>query len=399
MTQRTPTSHIARRVAVLATAGLLFAACGSNSDSEPVDSVPVTTTAPASPGSTTTVAPTAPSTTQLSAGDLPDVEASLDESETATGVDVEAPLDEPSGECAESDCTEPTDEVEPQEPEPQEPEPDEPVDDDVEPGIDVIEEPNDEPPFVPAAGDAAFCAANEAFGDGEQPDDEAEVALIAQGFIVELIVLAPDDLRPDLEVFLEFVDRVVAGEADFDAAETEPEVERAGERISDFIDRRCEGRGEPIGSADDGAGDDVAPDPDLPNGLVIPMVPISGEIRGTNTPYFGETGDDGAPADPQPGFVRNPADAGFCDAVDIINHRPQPREDFEEIVVGQQYLTAIESLVPAEISAPYTVLLDWVRVLVENGSFDGIEEPEDDSDLDAAIDDVDSFVNSRCLGL
>lgn len=390
MTQRLTTSTITQRVAVLAVVGLLFAACGSNSDSEPADSTPATT-----PATSTTVVATAPTTNVLSVDELTELASPADESEPVpeVGVATEAP-DESPGECIEENCSDPTEDPDEQEPDP--------LEDGVDSGIDVLEEPNDgpdnEPVFVPADGDAAFCAANDSFDEVEQPDDEAEVALIAQGFIAELIILAPDDIRADLEVFQEFVGRVVAGEADFDGAESEPAVERSGERIGEFIEGRCEGTGDGVTVAPP-VDVDVALDPVLPDGLIIPVVPITGEIRETNTPFFGETGDDDRPADPQPGFVRDPLDVGFCDAVDIINNRPQPREDFEEIVVGQQYLIAIESLVPAEISMPFTVLLDWVALLVDNGSFDGINEPEDDSDLDAAIDDVDSFVNSRCLGL
>lgn len=394
MTNSSNFTRTCRRTAALVAVVVSMAACGTSSDSTADSSPP--TDDPSVSVDESDVTQTDPTST---------VEAQSD-SPAAENTDTE-PVSEPS----EQDTTAALDADESEAPplDPDDPDPFPDADDpfpDEEPGPDPDPEPEEpvDDTFVPAAADAAFCAANAAFEEADQPEDETEMALVAQGFIAELIAIAPDDIRGDLQVFEEFVARVVSGEADLDGAEDEPAVERAGERISEFIETRCEGDNPDPGLTADPEPDqpddvDLPADPEFPEGVTIPEVPIIGEIRDDPRPYFGESNDDGGPAAPTPGFVRDELDADFCNGIDVINRRPQPLDDFEEIVVGQQYLEAIAPLVPADLSPSYAILLAWLDVLVDNGSIDGIDPPEPGSEIDEALVAIDGVVNERCLGL
>ena len=71
-----------------------------------------------------------------------------------------------------------------------------------------------------------------------------------------------------------------------------------------------------------------------------------------------------------PGFTPSSADQDFCSAVSVINSRPQPRDEFVEVVVADQYLAAIERYVPIDLRDEFDVVLEFTRSVVEAGSFD-----------------------------
>lgn len=133
-------------------------------------------------------------------------------------------------------------------------------------------------------------------------------------------------------------------------------------------------------------------DPVLPGGLVVPLIGFAGDERNNPVPYFG--------LDPAGPFTPTADDRGFCDAVAIINARPRPADDFEELVVGKQYFEVIQPLVPEQLSDEYAAVLVWVTGVVDAGSFDNVEDDGAEFGLMiAAVDVINEFVNSRCLGL
>jgi hypothetical protein len=373
MTSRTPL----HRLALLIAAGLIATACGSGdettSDSVPSSDAPASTVA--DPEFSETESPTEPTddtdaANASSTGDTTDTDAS----------------DQPEGgeiECSPAECGDPDEQL---------PERD---DTDLEPPVTAA------PPvvFEPAPDDREFCLALEAFED-DLPDDDDQAALAAQAGLATLVAAAPDELVGDFQTILDYIDRVVAGEVTFDSMQTDPASERAGERISDFIDQRCEGDTPPSTDPVSAPLDPVDPadDPELPNGVVIPVVPFDSPQRETQQPVFGQRSDDGTPAPPVPGFTPAAADAGFCLGLDIIESRPQPTGDFEELIVIEAYLVAIDPLVPDEIADQYSTLMTWLTAVVDNGSFDGMTDPSADPELAAALDTVDTFVDTNCLG-
>lgn len=135
-----------------------------------------------------------------------------------------------------------------------------------------------------------------------------------------------------------------------------------------------------------------------PTDLEIPVVPITGDERDMPIPYFGSQAADGGVAAPVSGFAVAVEDMPFCDALDVINGRPQPRDDYEEMVVAQQYFSAIAPVVPAELDADFAVVLEFVAQVVDSGSFVEGAEPQDGDALLGSIDTITAFVDQRCLG-
>lgn len=378
MTSRIPF----HRLALLAAAGLIAAACGSgdgsSSDGAATSDAPVTTEETAEFSAVDSTDPTAPT------------DAERDATAEADGDDTTEP-DAGEIECPPERCPDPDEQL----PERDEPEP-EPIDTAPE---QTDPAPDDATPFEPAPGDRALCTALERFED-QLPEDDDDAAIVAQAGLAELVAVAPDDVVGDLQTILDYLDRVVAGEATFDGLQSDPDAERAGERVSDFIEERCEGdtlpSTDPVSAPLDPV--DPADDPELPNGVVIPVVPFDSPPRETQQPVFGQRSDDSTPAPAAPGFAPAAADAGFCTGLDIIESRPQPTDDFEELIVIEAYLVAIEPLVPAEISEQYTTLMAWLTAVVDNGSFDGMTDPSADPELAAALDTINDFVDTNCLG-
>jgi len=123
----------------------------------------------------------------------------------------------------------------------------------------------------------------------------------------------------------------------------------------------------------------------------IPVVAFEGPVRDNPVPYFGtQTPSGGAPPD----FVVAEPDAVFCDALATINTRPQPIDDYEEVVVGKQYFEAIAF--PSELADALTAVLEWVGSVVADGQF--TESNVSPDGLGAAFRDINEFVDAHCLG-
>ena len=129
----------------------------------------------------------------------------------------------------------------------------------------------------------------------------------------------------------------------------------------------------------------------------IPLVQFDGEQSDTPAPYFGSQNLAGGAAAPVANFTPSSADQDFCSAVSVINSRPQPRDEFVEVVVADQYLAAIERYVPIDLRDEFDVVLEFTRSVVEAGSFD--EELSSDGAISAAVGTINQFVDKRCLGL
>lgn len=130
----------------------------------------------------------------------------------------------------------------------------------------------------------------------------------------------------------------------------------------------------------------------------IAVAIFDGESVDQPAPYFGAQDASGAPSQPTAGFEPEPANQEFCWAVSVINHRPQPRDDFEEIVVAHHYFDAIEPYVVAELQDEFSVLMEFTASIVKNGSFTEADEVDDDSDVARALETINQFVDRECLG-
>lgn len=131
----------------------------------------------------------------------------------------------------------------------------------------------------------------------------------------------------------------------------------------------------------------------------IPQVAIQGEVRDDPVPYFGSQSASGGVTEPAPGFTPDAADSEFCTAVSVINSRPQPTDDFEEVVVAAQYFDAIEQRVPAELAAPFAVVLEFARNIADAGSFEDADEPSNGDAMSEAMATLNDFVDTQCLGV
>jgi hypothetical protein len=129
----------------------------------------------------------------------------------------------------------------------------------------------------------------------------------------------------------------------------------------------------------------------------IALVQFDGEQSDTPAPYFGSQNAAGGAAAPVANFTPSSADQDFCSAVSVINSRPQPRDEFMEVVVADQYFAAIERYVPIELRDEFDVVLEFTRSVVEAGSFD--EELSNNGAISTAVGTINQFVDKRCLGL
>lgn len=131
----------------------------------------------------------------------------------------------------------------------------------------------------------------------------------------------------------------------------------------------------------------------------IPNIPIDGPVRDESVPYFGRQSPSGGTTEPAAGFVPAPVDVEFCSAVAVINSRPQPSDDYDEVVVAARYFDAIEQYVPAELAAPFAVVLQIANDIADAGSFAEADEPSDRGAFPDAIETLNEFVDTRCLGI
>ncbi len=132
---------------------------------------------------------------------------------------------------------------------------------------------------------------------------------------------------------------------------------------------------------------------------LIPVVEFDGAQIDVGAPYFGSQNAAGGPAQPSEDFVPAVDDQVFCWAVAVINSRPQPRDEYQEIVVANQYFVAIQPFAVAEVATELDALVDFTDTLVAQGSFtDGDEAEPGDAAADA-LHVVSTFVDQRCHGL
>lgn len=255
-----------------------------------------------------------------------------------------------------------------------------------------------DPPFEPAVADRAFCTTLDELNNRPQPETEAEMSAEIAALFAELRPVVPDEILADFDVLDAVVRQAADGQIELDDAESDPAFAAATARIEEFVEVRCDGA-EPSDVAVTEPPIEPVDDPPLPGGLTIPVVPINGLVREGTTPYFGARSDDGGgPADPAAGFDVAADDAGFCSAISIINRRPQPRDEFEGIVVAQQYFRAIVPTVPDELSDEFDTIITWVDDVLATGSLDAVDEPTPGDEIFTAVETVDEFVDSRCLG-
>ena len=130
----------------------------------------------------------------------------------------------------------------------------------------------------------------------------------------------------------------------------------------------------------------------------ILVVALDGAAVDQPAPYFGAQNASGGASEPEEGFEPEASYQDFCWAVSVINTRPQPRDEFEEVVVASQYFGAIEPYVVPELSDDLAVLIDFTVFVVEDGSFTEANEAGDDSDVALALETINEFVDRECLG-
>jgi hypothetical protein len=145
-----------------------------------------------------------------------------------------------------------------------------------------------------------------------------------------------------------------------------------------------------------------SPPPAAPTGYdavndAIPAARFDGESVDVSAPYFGSQDVSGGAASPVDGFVPSSDDQEFCWAIEVINARPQPRDEFQEIVVADEYFSAIRPFAVAAVASELDVLIGYTNTIVSHGSF--TESDEVDSGASAAVEAINAFVDERCLGL
>ena len=356
-----------RRLAALSLSTVLaLTACGASEAS--VESVPKIVRATDAPVVTDApVATQAPETTAATTQDPLDVEFSsepIDAGPLFGGADaaVADPVAEDSASC----------------------------EDQVEQGcVDIIDD--EAPLFEPAAADQPFCSLLDDLDGRSFPSDDAEAATVIRVWIGELRNVAVESVRDDLDLLIKVLDDAIASGGDLTDLESTEGVDEASSRLEGYVAAACEGIGSlPVDDRPSVTFDD----PPLPDGVVIPVIEFADSSE-TGRPIFGER--DASKIDPD--FVRAEAHQGFCTALDIVNSRPQPTEDVDEIRFVSGYLQAIEPLVPAEIETDFALLLDWTAAIVAAGDFTDEAEAAAEGPVEDAVTTINDFVDARCHGL
>jgi glycerophosphoryl diester phosphodiesterase len=129
---------------------------------------------------------------------------------------------------------------------------------------------------------------------------------------------------------------------------------------------------------------------------LIPVVEVS-RVAQRAAPILGTGAPSEGPVVATPGFVPAPDDRRFCWAVEVVNSRPYPVDEFEEVVVAGQYFTAVEPWAPADAVGPLRVLIEFTDRIAEAGSFTEFDEVDGGAVADAAAT-LNALVDSRCLG-
>ena len=130
----------------------------------------------------------------------------------------------------------------------------------------------------------------------------------------------------------------------------------------------------------------------------IPIVTFVGVAVDQPAPYFGAQDASGAASEPDAGFAPTESYQEFCWAVSVINTRPQPRDEFEEVVVANQYFDAIEPYVVPELQDEWALLMEFTSSIVDGGSFTEQNEIDDGSEFTLALGTINDLVDRECLG-
>ena len=128
----------------------------------------------------------------------------------------------------------------------------------------------------------------------------------------------------------------------------------------------------------------------------ILAVTFDGEAVDQPAPYFGAQDTSGTASQPEAGFAPDALYQEFCWAVSVINSRPQPRDEFEEVLVASAYFGAIEQYVVPDLRDELALLIEFTASIVADGSF--TEEDEGNSDAALAVETINQFVDQECLG-
>ena len=132
---------------------------------------------------------------------------------------------------------------------------------------------------------------------------------------------------------------------------------------------------------------------------LIPVVEVRTGPRESPAPYFGQQDPSGGAAAAADGFSPATGDEQFCWAVEVINRRPQPIDEFEEVVVAGEYFRAIELFAPPDAIPHLRALIEFTTTIAEQGSFTEADEVDGDHPVAAAFASMNSLVDQRCLGL
>ncbi len=130
----------------------------------------------------------------------------------------------------------------------------------------------------------------------------------------------------------------------------------------------------------------------------IPMVEFEGDRTDVPAPYFGSQNASGGAAEPVDEFAPAIEDQEFCWAVAAINSRPQPRDEFQEVVVADGYFSSIRPFAVPAVRSELDVLIGFTEVIVLQGSFTEADEV-DRGEIATAFQSISTFVDERCLGI
>ncbi len=130
----------------------------------------------------------------------------------------------------------------------------------------------------------------------------------------------------------------------------------------------------------------------------IPVIQFDSEPTDVPAPYFGSQNASGGAAEALDGFVPTSDDQEFCWAVEAINSRPQPRDDFHQVVVADGYFSAIRPFAIAAVAGELDVLIGFTSTIVLQGSYTEADEV-DNGPIATAIESINAIVDERCLGI
>lgn len=130
---------------------------------------------------------------------------------------------------------------------------------------------------------------------------------------------------------------------------------------------------------------------------LIPVVDVRTGPAQTPAPYFGAQDPSGGAAAPAAGFSPESVDQRFCWEIDVINARPLPIDELEEVVVAGEYFAAIRPFAPADAAPHLDVLIEWTATIVARGSFSEVDEV-DAGPVASALAALNALVDDRCLG-